>query len=156
MGDEKTDNPGVIAPPPLIYAGALAAGMVANRRLRLRFLPRRLALTIGPALVACGIAAGLLAFREMRGAGTNVDPYEPATALVTEGPYRFTRNPIYVGFTLVYVGISALANALTPIMLLPAVFAVMRRGVIEREERYLERVFGEEYLQYKGRVRRWI
>jgi protein-S-isoprenylcysteine O-methyltransferase Ste14 len=92
----------------------------------------------------------------MRRAGTNVDPYEPATAIVTGGPYRFTRNPIYVGFTLVYVGISAFTNALAPLMLLPAVFAVMRRGVIEREERYLERKFGGEYLEYKGRVRRWI
>jgi protein-S-isoprenylcysteine O-methyltransferase Ste14 len=63
---------------------------------------------------------------------------------------------MYVGFTLMYVGISALTNALAPVLLLPAVFAVMRRGVIEREERYLERKFGDEYLQYKERVRRWI
>ena len=92
----------------------------------------------------------------MRQAGTNVDPYRPATAIVTGGPYRFTRNPIYVGFTLMYVGIFALANALLPILLLPAVQQLMRRGVIEREERYLERKFGDEYLQYKERVRRWI
>jgi protein-S-isoprenylcysteine O-methyltransferase Ste14 len=156
MSENEKDNPGVIAPPPLIYAGALAAGLLASRRLRLPFLPRRLALTVGPALVVCGLAAGLLALREMHRAGTSVDPYEPATAVVTEGLYRFTRNPIYVGFTLVYVGISALARTLTPVMLLPAVFAIMRRGVIEREERYLERKFGEEYLEYKGRVRRWI
>ena len=63
---------------------------------------------------------------------------------------------MYVGFTLMYVGISASANALLPILLLPAVQQLMRRGVIEREERYLERKFGDEYLQYKGRVRRWI
>ena len=63
---------------------------------------------------------------------------------------------MYVGFTLMYVGISALANALLPILLLPAVQQLMRRGVIEREERYLERKFGDEYLQYKERVRRWI
>ena len=107
-------------------------------------------------LVVCGFAVGLLGFREMRRAETNVDPYKPATTVVTEGPYRFTRNPMYVGFTLMYVGISALANALAPVLLLPAVFAVMRRGVIEREERYLERKFGDEYLQYKERVRRWI
>jgi protein-S-isoprenylcysteine O-methyltransferase Ste14 len=92
----------------------------------------------------------------MRRAGTNVDPYEPATAVVTEGPYRFTRNPMYVGFTLMYVGISALANALLPILLLPAVQQLMRRGVIEREERYLERKFGDEYRRYKESVGRWI
>ncbi len=153
---DNADNPGVITPAPLIYAGALAAGLLANLRLRLSFLPRRLARTLGPLLAVVGFTVGLLGFREMRRAETNVDPYKPATAVVTEGPYRFTRNPMYVGFTLMYLGISALANALVPILLLPAVFAVMRRGVIEREERYLERKFGDEYLEYKGRVRRWI
>jgi protein-S-isoprenylcysteine O-methyltransferase Ste14 len=155
-GRNGADNPGVITPPPVIYAGALTAGLLANRRFGLPFLPRRLARVLGPALVACGLVLGLLGFREMRRAGTSADPYEPATAIVTAGPYRLTRNPMYVGFTLMYVGISALANALAPVLFLPAVFAVMRRGVIEREERYLERKFGEEYLEYKGRVRRWI
>jgi protein-S-isoprenylcysteine O-methyltransferase Ste14 len=150
------DNPGVIAPPPLIYAGALAAGLLANRRFRLPFLPRRLARPLGSLLVACGFVVGLLGVREMHRAGTNVDPYEPATAVVTGGPYRFTRNPMYVGFTLMYAGISALFNALPPVLLLPVVQQLMRRGVIEREERYLERKFGDEYLQYKEKVRRWI
>lgn len=153
---DNADNPGVITPPPLIYAGALAAGLLANRRFRFSFLPRRIARTLGPLLAIGGFTVGLLGFREMRRAETNVDPYKPATAVVTEGPYRFTRNPMYVGFTLMYLGISALANALVPILLLPAVFAVVRRGVIEREERYLERKFGDEYLEYKERVRRWI
>ena len=110
----------MIAPPPFIYAGALAAGLLANRRFRVPFLPRRLARTLGPLLIVGGFAVGLLGFREMRRAGTNVDPYRPATAIVTGGPYRFTRNPMYVGFTLMYVGISALANALLPVLLLPA------------------------------------
>jgi protein-S-isoprenylcysteine O-methyltransferase Ste14 len=159
MGDDRRDdagNPGVIAPPPFIYAGALAAGLLANRRLRLPFLPRRLRRAFGPLLIICGLVVALLGSREMSRAGTNVDPYKPATTVVTGGPYRFTRNPIYVGFTLMYVGIAALANALIPILLLPAVQQLIRRGVIEREELYLERKFGDEYLQYKGRVRRWI
>jgi len=155
-GRDGADNPGVIAPPPLIYAGALSAGLLVNWRLRAPFLPRRLARTLGPLFIVCGFAVGLLGFREMRRAETNVDPYKAATTVVTTGPYRFTRNPMYVGFTLMYVGLSALTNALAPVLLLPAVFAVMRRGVIEREERYLERKFGDEYLQYKERVRRWI
>ena len=155
-GTNNADNPGVMTPPPFIYAGALAAGLLANRRYHVPFLPRPLARTLGPVLIAGGFLVGLLGLREMRRAETNVDPYKPATAVVTEGPYRFTRNPMYVGFTLMYVGISALANALVPILLLPPVFAVMRRGVIEREERYLERKFGDEYLRYKDRVRRWI
>ena len=159
MGDDgrdKADNPGVVAPPPFIYAGALAAGLLANRRFRLPLLPRRLGRTLGLFLTLVGFTVGLLGVREMRRAGTNVDPYKPANAVVTEGPYRFTRNPMYLGFTLMYLGISALANALPPILLLPAVQQLMRRGVIEREERYLERKFGNEYLRFKGRVRRWI
>jgi len=159
MGDDgrgNVDNPGVVAPPPFIYAGALAAGLLANRRFRLPFLPRRLARTLGPLMILGGFAVGLLGLREMSRAGTNVDPYKPATAVVTEGPYRFTRNPMYVGFTLMYVGISALANALLPILLLPAILQLMRRGVIEREERYLESKFEDEYRRYKESVRRWI
>jgi protein-S-isoprenylcysteine O-methyltransferase Ste14 len=155
-GRDNADNPGVIAPPPFIYAGALAAGLLANRRFRLPFLPRRLRRTLGPLLILTGFLVGLLGFREVRRAGSNVDPYKPVTAVVTGGPYRITRNPMYLGFALQYVGISALFNALPPILLLPAVQQLMRRGVIEREERYLESKFGEEYLQYKESVRRWI
>jgi protein-S-isoprenylcysteine O-methyltransferase Ste14 len=155
-GRDNADNPGVITPPPFIYAGALVIGLLANRLLRLRFLPRRLARTLGPLLFVSGLLVGLLGFLEVRRAGSNVDPREPTTTVVTAGPYRFTRNPMYLGFTLQYVGISALFNALLPILLLPAVQQLMRRGVIEREERYLERKFGEEYLHYKESVRRWI
>ena len=156
--DEKhnADNPGVIAPPPLIYAGALLAGLLANRRFHVPFLPRRLGRMLGWPLVLSGLAVGLLGVREMRRAETNVSPYMPVTAIATEGPYRITRNPMYVGFTLMYVGISALANALPPVLLLPLVLRLMRRGVIEREENYLERKFGDVYLEYKVRAPRWI
>ena len=159
MGDDgrgNADNPGVIAPPPFIYAGALATGLLANRLLRLRFLPRRLSRTFGPLLIICGFVVGQQGFREVRRAGSSADPYKPVTAIATGGPYRFTRNPMYLGFTLMYVGISALFNALPPLVLLPAVQQLMRRAVIEREESYLERKFGEEYLQYKESVRRWL
>lgn len=86
----------------------------------------------------------------MNRAGTKVDPREPTTAIVTGGPYRFTRNPLYLSMTLIYSGITALFDAL------PGVLRIMRRGVIEREERYLEGKFGDEYLNYKAQVRRWI
>jgi protein-S-isoprenylcysteine O-methyltransferase Ste14 len=153
---EAPDNPGVIAPPPLIYAGALAIGLLVNRLYPIAFLPRGLSRVLGWPLIVGGLVIGSLGFREMKRAGTNVDPREPTTAIVTEGPYRFTRNPLYLCLTLVYAGISALANALWAVLLLPGVLAVMRRGVIEREERYLERKFGDEYVNYKARVRRWI
>ena len=156
MSDETQDNPGVIAPPPLIYAGGLFTGLLANRRYPVPFLPRGLTRVLGWPLIISGLAIGTLGFREMKRAGTNVDPREPTTAIVTEGPYQFTRNPLYLSMTLIYVGISALANALAPVLLLPIILHVMRRGVIEREERYLERKFGDEYLNYKAQVRRWI
>jgi protein-S-isoprenylcysteine O-methyltransferase Ste14 len=146
------DNPGVIAPPPLIYAGALLLGILANRLSPIPFLPRGLSRALGWPL----IVVGSLGVREMKRAGTNVDPYRPATAIVTGGPYRFTRNPLYLSMTLIYCGITARANALPAALLLPFVFRLMRRGVIEREERYLERKFGDEYLSYKARVRRWV
>jgi protein-S-isoprenylcysteine O-methyltransferase Ste14 len=150
------DNPGVVAPPPLIYAGALALGLVANKLYPMAFLPRAVSRVLGLPLIFGGLTIGLLGFREMRRAETNVDPYKPATAIVTEGPYRFTRNPLYIGMTLVYSDITAIFNAFPAAMLLPLALAVMRGGVIEREERYLERKFGDEYLAYKARVRRWL
>ncbi|MGH3147046.1 MAG: methyltransferase family protein [Rubrobacter sp.] len=146
----------MIAPPPFIYAGVLVLGLAVNAARPVRFLPRGVSRALGWPLVAAGLAIGFLGFREMKGAQTNVDPYKPTTAIVTAGPYRYTRNPLYVGMTLVYAGVSARANALPAALLLPMILAVMRRGVIEREERYLEGKFGDEYLRYKGRVRRWI
>jgi protein-S-isoprenylcysteine O-methyltransferase Ste14 len=154
--NNNADNPGVIAPPPLIYASALLAGLLTNRRYHIPFLPRPLARMLGWPLIVGGFAVGLLGSRQMRRAETNVSPYRPATAIVTEGPYRFTRNPLYLSMTLLYGGVSALANALPPVLLLPLVLHLMRRGVIEREESYLERKFGDVYLEYKVRVPRWI
>lgn len=150
------DNPGVVAPPPLIYAAALAAGLLLNRLRPIPFLPRSLTRAPGLSLIAGGFLLVMFGLREMKRAGTNVDPYKPATAIVTAGPYRFTRNPLYVGLTMLYAGIAARTNALPAALLLPMVLAVMRRGVIEREERYLERMFGDEYREYKEKVPRWI
>ncbi len=155
MSDER-DTAGVIAPPPLIYGGALSLGLLANRLRPLSFLPRRLGRVLGWPLIAVGLLLGLWGLGSLRRAGTNVDPYRPTTAFVTDGPYRYTRNPLYLGLTAVYAGVSALANSLWAVLLLTGVLAVMRRGVIEREERYLEGKFGEEYRLYKKRVRRWI
>jgi protein-S-isoprenylcysteine O-methyltransferase Ste14 len=152
----NADNPGVIAPPPLIYAGALALGLLVNRLYPIPFLPRAVGRVLGWPMIVGGLLIGSLGFREMKRAGTNVDPREPTTTIVTDGPYRFTRNPLYVGMTLMYGGITARANALPAALLLPLVLRIMRRGVIEREERYLEGKFGDEYLSYKARVRRWI
>ncbi len=89
-------------------------------------------------------------------AGTSIKPTVPTTALVTTGPFRFSRNPLYVSVTLFYLGIAIAARSLWALALLLVVLVVMQRGVIDREERYLERRFGADYLRYKERVRRWI
>ena len=100
MGDEgreNADNPGVITTPPYIYAGALVMGLLANRRLRLPLLPRRLARTLGLLVTVGGFAVGLLGLRELRRAGTNVDPYKPATIVVTGVPTDLPATPCTSG-----------------------------------------------------------
>jgi protein-S-isoprenylcysteine O-methyltransferase Ste14 len=156
MSDQTPDNAGVIAPPPLIYAGGMLLGLLLQALFPLRIFPRPLPRILAALPIAAGGLVALLALLEFRRRHTHVDPWAPTTAIVQSGPYRYSRNPIYLAFTLVYAGASALANSLWPLLLLPGVLLAMRRGVIEREERYLERKFGEEYLRYKRRVRRWI
>jgi len=89
-------------------------------------------------------------------AGADVVPGRPATTLVTNGPYRVTRNPIYIGFILLYFGIAILATSVWMLLLLVPLLIVLQRGVVEREETYLDAKFGEEYGKYKARVPRWL
>lgn len=154
--DEQEDKAGVVAPPPLIYLGALIFGLLLGRKFPISFLPRRVARSLGWPLLGGGMV--LLGWFEwaMRQADTPASPYKPVEHIATEGPFRYTRNPGYLAMTLIYAGIASLANALWAILLLPGALLVIQRGVIEREERYLERKFGKEYLRYKSRVRRWI
>ncbi len=159
MSTDTSDNAGVIAPPPLIYVVGLGIGFLLQRRIPLKafsFVPRALLLTLGSTSISIGLTIITLGFRQMQNAHTNVNPTQPVTAIVTEGPFRFTRNPLYLGFTLAYVGVTLLVNSLWMVLLLPFVLFLMTFGVIEREERYLERKFGEQYLAYKRRVRRWL
>lgn len=156
MSSDERDNAGVVAPPPLIYAIPLVLGLLLTRKLPAPFLPRGSVRILGWSLLVGGLFLAGWFFRALRSAGTPVDPREPTSNLVTDGPYRYTRNPGYLSMALIYAGISSRTNSLWSILLLPVALLVIRYGVIEREERYLERVFGEEYLSYKARVRRWI
>ncbi len=156
MPNDERDNAGVVAPPPLIYAGPLLLGLLLNRKLEISFLPRGMASILGWPLLGGGVLLMGWFFRTMKRADTPIDPREPVSKIVTDGPFRYTRNPAYLGMTMTYTGLASLANALPAVLLLPAPLLVMRRGVIEREERYLEDKFGEEYLRYKEQVRRWI
>ena len=141
----------------MIYAGGLAIGLLLHIIFPLRFLPKRWGQAVlGGTLMGLAVMIARQGFREMQHAQTNVSPMLPATTLVVDGPFRFSRNPLYLSMALFYSGVAILANALWAMLLLPIVLLVMRVGVIEREERYLERKFGEQYLSYKSRVRRWI
>jgi len=111
---------------------------------------------LGWLLLGSGVVLMNWFFWTLRCAGTPVNPEKPVSSLVTDGPFRYTRNPGYHSMVMIYTGIASLANAFWAILFLTATLTVIRRGVIEREERYLERKFGEEYLRYKARVRRWI
>jgi protein-S-isoprenylcysteine O-methyltransferase Ste14 len=153
---ETRDIAGVIAPPPLIYAAPLALGLAFQRIRPLPLLPDRVARPLGTALIGVGVVGAGWFIRTMRQANTPVDPREPVAHLVTDGPFRFSRNPGYVSMALLYLGVTARANALWPALLLPGAIGMIRRGVIEREERYLERLFGDDYARYRARVRRWV
>ncbi len=148
-------GPDIIAPPPLLYAGPLLGGFLLDRLLPLPQLPSGLR-ALGVALTAAGVALGGWFIWTMWRAHTPVDPQEAPTALVINGPFRLTRNPAYVGLTLTYGGLSLFAGARWPLLLLPVVFLAVDRGVIQREERYLEAHFGSDYREYQRRVRRWL
>ena len=158
MGGVSTDRdkPGVIAPPPVIYLAGLGLGFLLDALLPSVDLPNALSLPLGIVLIVAGVALQSTFIAAFRRAGTNIDPYKPVKAIVTDGPYRLTRNPGYLGFTLVASGIAVLAEAVWIFAALVPTIALMNRGVIAREERYLERKFGEEYTSYRARVRRWI
>lgn len=118
-------------------------------------LPDWLSLAGYPPVVAAGllVSSGIYVFRR---AGTPVDPHKSTTHIVTSGPFRFTRNPLYVSLTLLYLGLTLIFNLAWAMILLPLAVLILHNGVILREERYLAGKFGDEYLAYKSRVRRWL
>ncbi len=156
----QQDAPGVVVRPPRLYLVALVLGLLLEF-----FLPASLfdftwlephQRMIGVALSVCGILLMSLCMVQFRNAGTNVPTNLPTEAIVESGPYAFSRNPIYVALTLIYLGIAIAAKSAWTLSLIVPVLLIMRYGVIAREERYLERKFGSAYLDYKKRVRRWL
>ena len=155
MSNDERDKPGIRVPPPPIYLLALLLGLLLDRRMHVPFLPRGVARLLGWPLVGGGMTLAAWFARTMRRADTTMHINKPVSSLVQDGPFRYSRNPGYLSLTMLYAGIAVLRNALWAILPLPLVLYVMQREVIEREELYLERTFGEEYLAYKARVRRW-
>jgi protein-S-isoprenylcysteine O-methyltransferase Ste14 len=159
MKENEHHRSGVHFPPPLIFAGALAAGFLLHRA-----WPAPIVASAGQTIlhvagglrIALGMGLVSSAIRAFPRAGTNVNPTQPATALVVTGPYRFTRNPMYVSLTAASGGIALLTNGWWPLVLLLPALLLVRCAVIAREERYLEARFGDAYRQYTRRVRRWV
>jgi protein-S-isoprenylcysteine O-methyltransferase Ste14 len=152
------DKPGVIAPPPLIYGGVLALTLLldwlmGDPSLGLGYDWRMM---IALLFIIAGFFLIAVAAVSFRKAKTNIEPSKPAMALVTTGVYAFSRNPIYVGMALGYIGLSFLADSVLSLVTLPLAIAIMHYGVIKREEHYLEVKFGQAYRDYRDRVRRWI
>jgi len=150
------DIAGVIAPPPLIPLTALLLGTLLQRLLPAPLLPDRYRGVVGGTLIGVALMGGGWAVRTMRAGETPLDPAKPTARIVTAGPFGLSRNPIYVSFLLIVSGVAALMNSRWPVLLLPTAMTVLQKGVIEREERYLDAKFGDDYRAYKTRVRRWL
>jgi protein-S-isoprenylcysteine O-methyltransferase Ste14 len=150
------DSSGVRVPPPLVYFGAIALGYWLNGRRALPFVPGGLANAVGVTLVVLGVALALSGAITFHRAGTSPNPMKPSTTVVMHGPYRFMRNPMYLGMTVLTLGAAVWIDTLWILVLLVPALAVMRWHVIAREEAYLEAKFGEPYRDYKRRVRRWL
>lgn len=155
----KKDNPGVYIPPPLFYVAVflLAIWLQSNFPIDKHIFESRWIRLLG--IVILVIAAGVFLFRSLlqflRSKNTVITAL-PAHSLQTSGIYSFTRNPMYLGLILVYIGITCFVGNWWNLILLPILMIIVQQYIIKREEQYLERRFGQEYLDYKRKVRRWI
>jgi protein-S-isoprenylcysteine O-methyltransferase Ste14 len=154
---ETRDKSNAVVRPPLAWALAFAAGLALDRLYPLRWIPTTWPnIGIGVIVFAAGFVLAIWAIVTFRRAGTRVETTKPTLAIVTHGPYRFTRNPIYLGMFLGQTGLAIGFDSLWIFAMLIPFYLVLRYGVVAREEAYLARKFGGVYLDYKSRVRRWL
>ena len=142
--------------PPLVYLASLVVGTLIQLLRPAPFIPVALAAPVGIILVVIAIALFTSSAGKFRAAGTPVPARKPTMAIVRTGPYRFSRNPIYLAFSLLQLGVAIWVNSLWLLATLIGAMALIHYVVIPKEEQYLERRFGAEYLDYKSSVRRWI
>lgn len=154
---DRPETAGVLVAPPIAFGGAFALALVLQfvrpRPIASHTLAARVA---GGVLIAAGLALSGLVMRHFARADTPVIPWQETRHLVVSGPYRFSRNPDYVGQTLIVAGLGLLLRNLWVLPLLVPALLLVRYGVIAREERYLERRFGDDYRRFRSRVRRWL
>ena len=157
MTSDTTDNPGVIAFPPLIWLiGAVISTMIHFFVISFPILNYNAAVVCG---IVCLIVAPTLALSAlfvMKQAGTNVNPAKPALTIVRGGPFRFTRNPMYLALCFLQIALGFFLNDWITLLLVVPLALILHYGVILREERYLTAKFGEPYLELKRDVRRWL
>lgn len=160
MNDESKTQPqkhaGVFVPPPLVYVVVFLAAMLLDRSKRFAFVATPASRVIGVALIVLAAALAVWSIGLFWRAGTSIVPIKASAAFVATGPYRFSRNPMYVSLLIAYAGAGFLSASFWPFLFLPVVVAVVGFVVIRPEERYLCARFGEAYESYQSRVRRWI
>ena len=155
--DDTADTAQVIIHPPVAWGIAVIAGLALNWLVPLPFLPADLPVGwLGAVVFVLALALGVSAVITMIKAGSNIPTNRPTTTIVEHGPYRFTRNPIYLGMFLGQIGLAIAFNNLWLLMTLVPFALVIRYGVVAREEAYLARKFGDAYRGYCSRVRRWL
>ena len=150
------DHAGVFIPPPLLYVIVFLASLPLQLFWPVQMFPVEVGRAAAVVCIVLWVALSVWSIRTFWRAGTSIVPVKPSTSLVAHGPFRFTRNPMYVALALLYLGAAFLLNTPWPLLLFPILLILVQTYVIAREERYLERKFGDEYLQYKSRVRRWL
>ena len=150
------DNAGVRVPPPLIYVVLFGLGLILHQIVPFTFspvIPARVAALI---FLGAGVLLATWSNILFRRAHTSLVPIKPSTALVVRGPYRLTRNPMYLGLLCVYIALALWFGVVWALVLVPLVVLAVQRLAIAKEERYLEQKFGDAYRQYRTHVRRWI
>ncbi len=154
---EPADRPAILVSPPALLAGILLIGALIHYfAWTVALLPPVPARILGAALVVGARVWAQAARNAFRRVGTNVLPTQPTIALATDGPYRYTRNPIYLSDLVLYLGAALLVNGAAPVVLMPLVAIGLHWGVVRPEEQYLHRKFGSGYTAYCQRVRRWL
>ena len=158
MPDSTPNRPVILAPPPVLFFACLGAGCLLDWLWPIGSLglgwAARAAVGGGLFLISFGVA--LLSFRVLMKNKTPIDPYKPATNIVREGPFRFSRNPLYGALLILLAALAALLNSFWLLLLLPVLIAMLDLGVVRPEERCLVEKFGDEYTDYMADVRRWL
>jgi protein-S-isoprenylcysteine O-methyltransferase Ste14 len=152
----KPDAPGIIVFPPLLTVGTLLLALAIHFLWPLRLGASPWLRISGALLLLSAVVLAVWGRRTMMRAGTHLNPYKPTLSIVTNGPFQFTRNPLYLSNVVAYLGFTGILNTFWPLVFLVPMVLIFDFGIIQREERYLEAKFGDAYLAYRTRVRRWL